>query len=185
MYFLLCSRHPSWWCTAIFCWHFCWPQQCIGFRFHLSGPEYFPWMLLLTSNSTCLQMSLVISPICLPAFVPLSLSQPKILGFDSSLPSSCLQFYPFFLLSSFQTHPFLSLPLLDPQFILPFTQKSIDYLQYVRHCAGARNKKRNKLQCLSWRSWVRQDNTYLLNNRITGMPHVHRVPVALLKRNYN
>lgn len=126
VYFLLCSQHPSWWCTAIFCWHFCWPQQYIGFWFHLSGPEHFTWMLLLTSNSTCLQMSLVISPVCLPAFVPLSfLSQPKILGFDSSLPSSCQQTYPFFCLSSFQTQPFLSFPLLDPQFIHPFIQKAI------------------------------------------------------------
>lgn len=126
VYFLLCSQYPSWWCTAIFCWHFCWPQQCIGFQFYLSGPEYFTWMLLLTSNSTCLQMSLVISPTCLPAFVPLSfLSQPKILGFDSSLSSSCHQIHPFFLLRSFQTHPFLSLPLLDPQFIHPFIQKAI------------------------------------------------------------
>lgn len=55
-------------------------------------------------------------------------------------------------------------------------------LQYVKYCAGVRSQKWSELQCLSSRSWVRQDDTHLLKNRITGIPHVHRVPVAMLTR---
>lgn len=171
-YFLLCFQHPSWWWTAIFCWHFCWPQQYIGFRFHLPGPESFTWMLCLTSKSPPSANKPHHLPTRLPAFVP------------SSFPSLTVEILAplWLLLTRFLSpglSPFPSEPLPNPPFPFHFhcwvSSSSIRSFKGAfgtcdmpGHGADTRNPEKWSTVCAVREArWCPPRS-----NRITGIPRV-------------
>lgn len=171
-YFLLCFQHPSWWWTAIFCWHFCWPQQYIGFRFHLPGPESFTWMLCLTSKSPLSANKPHHLPTRLPAFVP------------SSFPSLTVEILAplWLLLTRFLSpglSPFPSEPLPNPPFPFHFhcwvSSSSIRSFKGAfgtcdmpGHGADTRNPEKWSTVCAVREArWCPPRS-----NRITGIPRV-------------